>query len=313
MIKNILQENFALKILSLCLAILLELYLYSPDNSVSTVFSVPVEIKNISPLMILVEPQSASEGLYARLSIRGPSPLVDQVKAANNRFVVDLGGSTSSQQLVTLDVNQLRLPAGVKARVDPEQIQLRFERIMRKELPVTVEQLGIPKKGFVVRSVEMTPKSVVADGPASELESVNAIVADAINVADLSESKTFEVLLKPLGKLINLKVNFISVRVNVSPIDVDKQFDNLPVTVLAPAGYAASAEPSKIGLTVTGSSDVMDRLTRDQIQVTADARGNITGTRKVRPTVILPAGARSQQTDPEEITVTLVAGAARSK
>lgn len=307
-LKSIFTEHLGLKLMSLILALLLEAYFYSPDNSITSDVLVPVEFKNISPSMIIVKPRGAEKSTYARVTLRGPAPLVEQTKSANNKFVIDLNQTTQEAFLGSVNLNQLKMPSGVSADVDPDHYELELERLLKKELTVVLKYDGEVAKGYTITAIETIPKTVIARGPLSELEGETEIETQLISLDGLKRSVTLEAVLKENGGLTNYNVNGITVKVEISPILAEKNISGVPIDLIFPAGFAATVEPSKARLTIGGPAEMLDQLDVGKIKLTADARDLNSGKHRVSLSAALPGGMKVIRIEPAEVTVNLVAG-----
>src|SRR5689334_22599536 len=105
------RENLSLKLISLILAVMLEIYFYSPDNSLTVSLPVTVELRNVPSTMMFISPRNGERGIPARLEVRGPRPLIEQVRTANHRYVVDYPPTHPTVFSSPLDARQLWLPA----------------------------------------------------------------------------------------------------------------------------------------------------------------------------------------------------------
>lgn len=307
---SILVDNIGLKIVSLALAILLEVYFYSPDNSVSKVVSATIEIRGLPRETMITEPAGAERGIPAQIRVRGPRTLVDQVVSQPQRLAIFYPESHPSSFTAIVDAFQLSLPSGVEVLdVHPTAVTLRSERIHRKELLIVYETVGSIAPGMQIESINLFPDTVVGRGPKSQIEVLRAIESQPLNVSDLSESTKVELPLKLPGGLVSLGVTVVTADVKISPIVKERDIKSLRLKALAPEGYAASVEPGRISITVSGPASKIDGLTRETIEVIADGRELGEGVHEVDVVAKLPKGVRIKSTNPAEVRLTLVSGA----
>jgi len=73
-----LSKNLGLKCVALCFALLLEVYFYSPDNSIEAEIPARVELAGLSRDSVIIEPFVGSRGIRVEIVARGPRPLVNQ-------------------------------------------------------------------------------------------------------------------------------------------------------------------------------------------------------------------------------------------
>ncbi len=302
-----LTENLRLKVFSLLLAVLLEIYFYSPDNSVIATLSANVEVRNVPANQMIISPPGAEKGMFARVLVRGPSPLVEQVRTSVQRFVVEVPDDVSSTFVKSLSRGQLRLPTGLDVlEIDPPKVELQFEPIVRKELLVIVDKVGDPAAGYRLDGLKVSPETVFARGPQGELQGLGIIETQKVDISNLKSSQRFVVSLIDKGKMTALDVNVVSVEATISPLTSEKTFDHQPITVLGPNGFAASVEPSYASVTIGGATRLLEELARTGLDLTADARSFAEGRYQIDLTLQLPEGVRVLQKTPEKVTVNLV-------
>ncbi len=308
--RSIFVHNFGLKVVSLVLAILLEVYFYSPDNSVSKVMSATVEIRGLPRETMVTEPAGAERGIPAQIRVRGPRTLVDQVVSQPQRLAIFYPESHPSSFTAIVDAFQLSLPAGVEVLdVHPTAVTLRTERIHRKELLIVYETVGSLAPGMQIESINLFPDTVVARGPKSQIEILRAIESQALNVSDLSESTKVELPLKLPGGLVSLGVTVVTADIKISPITKERTFKSLRLKALAPEGFAASVVPARVSVTVSGPVKLVDELSREGLDVLADGRKLGAGVHEVKVVAKLPKGVTIKSSSPLAAKLTLVSGA----
>jgi YbbR domain-containing protein len=306
-LKEFFTTNLGLKLFSLFLAIMLELYLNSPDQWVAETLSVPVEVSNIARDMMIVSPFIDGQKISVNVRFRGPKSQVKQVKDFSPKFFVEVPSNIVDRTRIILNEKQLRLPTGVEvSSIDPESIELRFERVHRKELLIKLTKQGTVADGYQITSEEIQPERVFAFGPESELAGVESVVTDLVDISGLDQPKRLEVGLVSVGRLTRLNVNVVGVKLNVSPIMSEKTFSSVGVKIEAGKGFAASVEPSNLKVVVSGPVQRLNALTANDIQIIADAKALPSGRHNLKPNVILPNGLTLVSIQPNELIVSVL-------
>ena len=195
---------------------------------------------------------------------------------------------------VTYETGTAIRPVGVS----PSTLTLRFEPVTRKRLPVyPVTQLE-PADGFVILGrPTVEPDSVVASGPASQVESLASLSTEAVELPPLTSSLQREVLVAVSPDLEDVSVdpNSVLMRVEVDSL-VQRQI--------------------RVPIRVQGSAAADIVLTTDTIQVRLDGpRGEVEslGPGDVKATVHIdtapsqPIAIPVQLTLPDGAQVTAVA------
>lgn len=306
--------HWGLKLISLLLALLLEVYFYSPNNSVTASVSATVEVQNLPPTMIIVDPPFAEKGIPAQVEISGPSPLVEQVKTGVNKLYVSVPPQVPSEFSAVVDPSQLRVPSGVEVlNVRPQTISFRTERVARKELLVVANKVGQPADGFKVEDVEIFPSTVVIRGPYSKVEGLRAVETQPIDISNISSSQRQEVSLKPQDPLISMGVTIVTVDVKVGAVQAERTFDHVSVKVIAPNGFAATVEPSQAAMVLAGPRHEMEKLESANLVLIADATSLGEGRHEIQLQGTFGDEVRLIKTFPEKVKAHLVKSGAEAK
>lgn len=305
--KGFLTENIGLKMFSLLLAVMLELYLNSPDKWVTVALNIPVEIRNLSQDMIVVEPVIGRSRLFAKVKFQGPKSQVKQVESFAPSLFVDLPIPNPDSFRAELNEKQLRLPSHVEVlEIDPTFFDMKLDRVKAKELLVTLETNGQLALGYMIENIEIRPVSVIVRGPSREVNGLVAVEGRTVDVKGLSRSKRFEVPLIVKGLNTRYNVDVVSVNVKVSPIVAQKTFRSVTVKVIAPKGFAATVSPSSATVTLGGPQSVLTSLKPSDVTLMANGKHLETGNHMVRlKGGRLPKDVKVVHTDPAKVSVTL--------
>lgn len=289
------------------MAVLLEVYFYSPDNSITSAITATLEVVNVPNDLMMVSPEPTDKGIQVRIDVRGPRPLIEQMRSTSYHLIVNYPPGRPLFIKPPLDVRQLWLPVGVEVvGTTPSDLSIEFEPILSRELPIVVENTGRPKAGFVVSEAKSTPPSIRVSGPAKEVSTLSEIHAEEVNVSDLSEPKEFEAKLVSSRPHIRFSPATVKVLVTVNPVQAQATFDRINVRLLAPYGYAGTVEPSRVRVILAGPPEVLSDLTSQRLELRADARSLNEGKFQVRLKGELPQGVSILTTDPDYVTVQLM-------
>ena len=108
-------KNFHLKVFSLLVALLLEMYFHSPDNSVMDELPGKLIITNLPPQRVIVEPVNGDKGIPVQVTVKGPSSVVSRLKTKVSEFQIEAPANSQGQFIMDLDPRSLSLPASVEA------------------------------------------------------------------------------------------------------------------------------------------------------------------------------------------------------
>lgn len=308
---SIFGENFGLKVISLGLALLLEVYFYSPDNSVVANLPAGVDLIGLPPSTMVVEPPEGTRGMVVQVQVRGPRPIVDQVRSVQQRFRVSPPPGAGSNFTLVFNPSTLSLPAGVEVlNIEPDRVRIQTEREAKKELLVIADKIGTPPEGYQVDQIEVFPDTVVVRGPMSRIEVLQAVETEPVDVSNLTDRARMEVSLKPLGEMVSPSVTMVAVDVKVNEVPQERTISAVNVQVLAPSGFAATVQPTKATAVIGGPPSMLQELAADSFSLTADGRGLGEGRHSVPLTADLPKGVSIIKTNPAKVAVFLSTTAA---
>ncbi len=285
----------------------------SPQNLVTETISASVELLNLAPDRVIVWPPAAEEGLPVECKIRGPGPIVQEMRQNPRKFSVAFPIKPPTTYIANLNPSDLKLPSGVELlEIKPAKIEFRIEEVIQKSVRVIVSKVGLPKPGLRVEELEPNFEAVTVIGPKGELANIDAIETEDIDVGQYKESVELDVALRPLGSRIQFERRTIKVSLKISVRETERVFENIKVSITAPDGFAASIIPTKVRATFTGNDTQLALLSADSLDLSVDLsklaespKDKLIYLAKVTANK-LPEGVRLLNTEPKRIEVTLV-------
>jgi YbbR domain-containing protein len=211
-----------LKLISLCLALLLELYFYSQDNSVTQLVSAVVEFQNIPDNRIIVDPPHAEQGIPAHIEVYGPKSMVQQIATGFHVLKIPFPENAPFSFPVDVEYETLRFPPSVAIlNAKPARLTVRTVELVRKEVPIELEIVGVPKAGFKVTNTKVFPKTVILKGPLQELQKVKHITPEPVLLDDINKTTKFELRVSAPGEFSSLNVNLVGVDIEVENVELE--------------------------------------------------------------------------------------------
>lgn len=189
---QIIRKNFALKLLSLALAVIGWAYFRTATNPVIAArfdqqISVPIVTANLAPN--LIAHFTDKEAIVTVVSKRGSPPVKpDEVKA-----VLDLGQKVAGIYNVPV---QLVAPNIAVQSLTPASVSLTIEKIEQRQVDTSIHYLGTLPANVVVASSDMTPPRVTLEGPSSALAQVTSVRLD---VPVPQAPRTFDAMVRPIA------------------------------------------------------------------------------------------------------------------
>ncbi len=184
--KRYFTKNWALKIISLFLAIFLWLTLIGEEkNKSEKTLTVPLEIHNRPEYLMLVErpPQTVD------LIIRASNRMLPEISALNVHVALDLSRASVAQSQYALNQNMVSLPAGAEVKeISPSLVNLKWE--IRKDIlvPIEPDTHGELPEGLNLVNIVCVPSKVMIYGPESKIKDTLKVKTSLIDLSQVQGS-----------------------------------------------------------------------------------------------------------------------------
>lgn len=169
---------------------------------------------------------------------------------------------------------------------------------------IDVDWRGSPAEGYRLLSINVDPPSALLQGSPSRLTALTQVTTEPIDITGLTESFAQPVTLDLPDGITLDEVEVYTVTVEIEPI-LSTAVYNRPIEFQGIAeGMSATADPAEARVVLFGPLPILDSLTEDEVRVTVDAFGLVTGTYSLEPVVNLPdRGLELRSVQPALITV----------
>lgn len=182
------------------------------DRAIS--LTAPVEMKAIPPDLEI----SSDAPERVVLEVQGPSSKVRDLADSRLGVILDLSDVLQpGQRTFTVDSSNVFLPPGVRLnRSIPAQIRIRFERRLRKDIPIRVNYSAMPPAGYKILSEIVSPELIRVEGPEMRIRQVTEAETDPIDLSTVVGLKEYRVNLFVNDPFVRLTtVTNVTVRVEV--------------------------------------------------------------------------------------------------
>lgn len=298
-------ENLALKIFSLACAIALYAFTHGSELA-QRAFSVSV--------LSILPPNAAKRQLVSqlpaevRVTLRGPRTRLDDLHADDlGPLQLDLRGGKDGK--VDIDEKMFHIPAGVAVeQIAPVSIDVKWDDVISKAVPVQVPRTGDPAPGYVVKGQVITdPAEVTVHGPKSVVDGIKSARAVPFDVTGLGQGlHNLKLPLEKPPSLTGYDVDTVSATVDITRQLVTKTFSRLKVEVIGLP--RATTRPTTVSVVVTGTAEDVNAISPDAVipRVEPKAAGDDLakpGNDNLPVLVDVPKGVTAQ-VDPPKIVVT---------
>lgn len=171
------KNNLTMKIFALIMAIVLWSYVMSEENpSITEEFkNIEVILTNVATLerqnLVVLEPNEPT----VNVKVSGKRNDLNKITRKDIVARVDLSGYQEGSRKVPV---YIEVPEEIKV-VDysPREILFKFDKLVRKEMPITVETVGELAKDHTLLEPVIKPQSIYVEGPKTWVDSVAKVVA----------------------------------------------------------------------------------------------------------------------------------------
>lgn len=171
------------------------------------------------------------------------------------------------------------------------------------EKPISALWIGEPAPGHRLLDVRVEPGSIQVTGSPAQLDTL-FVQTEPIDITGLTESLTQQVSLDLPEGITPVDLQPVFVTVEVVPIRTSSVVQR-PVEVRAlEEGLEAIVEPQEVRVFMFGPLPVLESLSDDDVRVTVDVLGLLTGTHILEPLVTVSASEiEVRSTQPAQVTV----------
>lgn len=260
-LRNLLLRNFWLKLVSLVFAVGFYTFIHSAQNVQRTV---QVDLTQFLP------PKSADRQLMTQIpdrisvTVAGPSSELQGLRGDDlGPVAMDLTDGKRRQFL--FDASMLNLPPRVTVqRIVPALLDLDWEDVVSRKIPVQVVRTGEPASGFeVTGEPEIEPADVEVSGPESVIAVIQFVRAVDFDVTGLAEGEyPRQLALDRPADIVafdsSYDVNSVLVTMRIGRKLATRTFEKLKVEVVGLP--RALTRPATVDVTVTGLPERVERL-----------------------------------------------------
>ena len=265
-------ENLGLKGLSLVFALGLFAYLQGQEDTQQRTVAAGVVLR--------LPPESENRELMTQvpanihITLRGAAGLLDRlIQSGIPPVEVDL--RKGQKNTVTFDRRILNLPNGIDVVIiDPPSINLEWQDIVVRRIPIQASITGTPAAGYVVKGEpRVEPAAIDARGPENLVEVMQFARLAAFDVSGLSEGvyRRRIAIDDPPSRVAYTDPQSATVTVSIARRVSEVKFAKRPVVVVG--ATQAVVSPREVDVTVTGPPEVVRALREEQIVPRANLIG----------------------------------------
>lgn len=262
-LRRIVFNNFWLKLISIVFALGFYGFIHSAQNAQRTV-----------PVKLVVEkpPESVPRRLMSDIppavdvTLVGPLQQLEALRPDDLAITLNLQEAQNIPELkLTPDMIPDLPPRVTVDRMYPSRLEVLFEDIVERMVPVQVARTGTPAKGMeVTGETVVEPKEIKATGIRSEVMTMQYARAAAFDVSGLGEGlHERELKLDEAPDNVVYDTTSVAASVQIARKLASKEFDKVAVDVAEID--SAKTKPSHVRVVVTGPPEIIEKLEQDDI------------------------------------------------
>lgn len=226
---------------------------------------VPLNFRLPGNMEISNEPRTDVE-----ITLTGSKHALDTINVRDLVANVDVSDLTPGEQNVQLTLERVTmgLPDGVRyGDIQPNNVQLRLEPRVERELEVEVRRTGDVAEGYELRGVKAVPEKVIVRGPASHLNALQKAPTAIISLDGRRESFTLpQIAIEIPDKKVDLIEGAVNVNVEIGEQRIEKNFSGVAVS----ASDGVQVQPATASITVYGERSAINQLRAENMRLVLD-------------------------------------------
>ncbi|MBL8744181.1 MAG: YbbR-like domain-containing protein [Myxococcales bacterium] len=255
-------ENLSLKVLSILCAIGFFVFIRGSERAelrfeVGVAHSDPPD--SVRRILVKEPPTELS------VTLRGPRAQLETLQRDLGTLTLDF--STGYESVIEIKPAMIpNLPPGVEVvQVFPSRIDVRWDDVVSREIPVQLSVVGQPAEGHMISgAVSSVPQNVVATGPRTVVDLLQTARAAAFDISGASAGNEEQVLaldLPPQG----VEYDAQSIRAFAHIVLEEKTVPFKAVRVEVVGAPNATTRPETVTVKVKGANAAVSGIEADQI------------------------------------------------
>lgn len=172
------------------------------------------------------------------------------------------------------------------------------------EKSIDVDLVGQPAPGYRVLDISVTPVSVLVQGRPTLLSQLDRVQTEPIDITGLTEPYRQQVALSLPEGITQDEVEEIFVEIDIEPLFTTDTYNPKVFIQGLDEDLVAAVDPDTVRVVLSGPLPVLETLLDEEVSVTIDLFGLITGTYSLEPTVSFPdRGIELRSIQPSQVAV----------
>jgi YbbR domain-containing protein len=278
----------------------------------------PAQSSSVNEIEILipVDPYKLPDGLTLvgqalkeiEVRVKGPASVLDDLRRNVPRYKLDLSGVTVGIESIAVNPDLIQMPGGGQiTRVNPAYLIVKVDRLLKKQVPVTVAVSGEPAGNYSINDTLAKPSTMLLCGPETSVGLVDEIFTKPIDVSARSESFKKEIAVDlPEGIEICSSSNIVLAEIYFAAKVATKRFAGILIQGKN-ALYEFNISPGTLTLEIKGPLNIINNIQpQKDIHVFVELENLKPGVYVRRAAISLPVKTTLVNVEPELFTVKII-------
>ena len=190
--KERLTNNWGLKILAFCIAVMLWFIVVNIDNPIKQKIYTGIPVTVINTEVLAEEQQTfqiVDDTQTISVTVTAQRKVLQKITPDDIIAVADMKELTLKTQIpIDVTVNGHKVES---VTASPRNLQVKLEEEETKKFPIIPTTKGTVRDGFALGKIEAVPEKVTIRGPKSVIEQISRVEA-SVNVSGLSQDQILE-------------------------------------------------------------------------------------------------------------------------
>ena len=258
---------------------------------------VPLNFRLPNDTEISNEPRTEVE-----ITLTGNKRALDAINVRDLVANVDVSDFRPGEHSVILTPERVTmgLPDGVRyGDIQPNNVLLRLEPRLDRELEVEVRHSGNLPEGYTLRGIAVSPEKVKVRGPASHLDALQKAPTEVISLDGRRESFTLpQTAIEIPDKKVDLIEGVVSVHFEIGEARTEKNIGNVQVS----ASDGTQVRPETATITVYGERSLINQLRAENLKLVLDVAPDGSSTPRLELPEDLKGRVELRSTNPAVFT-----------
>lgn len=214
--RNLLFDNWAIKLVSLALSLTLWFYVTSKGKTEMTL-TVPLELRNIPQDMAIVGDVASSLDVRVQGQERALRDITLGKKVVG---IIDLSLAKVGENSVPLSPDDIRRPSGMTVtHMSLSEVKIKLEPLIRKTFRLKPVLHGFPANGYRLVKITVVPSKISVEGPASVVKTLDNLKTMPIDIQGAAGNLSVSAKIDYQGQAIKLLEKNIEVRITIERLN----------------------------------------------------------------------------------------------